>query len=53
VPLADAFVGKYFDAEIDSETTKALVRAFVAAMVWIPYFIKSERVQGTFTVRLK
>lgn len=39
-------------AQNDPTAMKELFRSLFAALVWIPYFIKSERVKNTFTNRL-
>ena len=35
-------------AEIDTESVRALLISIVHAVIWIPYFIVSERVENTF-----
>ena len=37
-----------FGSRVDSEAYTDLIRAVVAAAIWIPYFINSKRVQNTF-----
>lgn len=35
-------------AQDDAESVKELARTAIGAMIWIPYFLKSERVRNTF-----
>jgi hypothetical protein len=37
----------------DANETKAAMQAIVAAIIWIPYIMYSDRVKGTFTERLQ
>lgn len=41
--LAAYFINKDYEIE-----TREIIRATAAAIIWIPYFIKSERVKSTF-----
>ncbi len=48
---ADAFIASQFGTTVDKETVLGIVRSIIAAVIWIPYFLTSERSKGTFTVR--
>ena len=36
------------EATIQADVIKQMARALVAILIWVPYFIKSERVKNTF-----
>lgn len=42
-----------YKSELSSDSIRTLVYAIVAAALWIPYFLISERARGTFTQRLE
>jgi len=44
--MADAFPGMM--DELQSELTRGLARAFVGIVIWVPYFMTSQRVKNTF-----
>ncbi|SFB38047.1 DUF3857 domain-containing protein [Algoriphagus aquimarinus] len=48
--ILEAYVGdQYFpELELDS-SAKDIIRSVLGLFIWIPYFIKSERVKSTFT----
>lgn len=50
--LVDALLGHFLIPEVamfDQETIFSLVRLIIAASIWIPYMLISERVEVTFT----
>lgn len=49
----DALIGLAFDLEITSSDWKGLVRSIISCAIWIPYFLNSDRVHGTFKERLR
>ncbi|NDJ57623.1 DUF2569 domain-containing protein [Enterobacteriaceae bacterium 4M9] len=47
--LADMYLGYYYlDTRIDYESARPVIRSVVSACIWIPYFLVSKRVKGTF-----
>ncbi|MES2265282.1 MAG: DUF3857 domain-containing protein [Bacteroidota bacterium] len=48
--LADFLLLKFAGGEDNVEGGEAIMRSMVVAAIWIPYFIKSTRVQKTFIV---
>ncbi len=38
----------YIAQQDDTQATKQLVIAYISCLIWIPYFLKSERVKKTF-----
>ncbi len=47
----DTVVASLLGTEPDGDTIKSIARAFVGAVIWIPYFLSSDRSRGTFTIR--
>lgn len=48
VHFAVGLIPEAADPDTDSQSMKEIVRAIIAASIWIPYFLKSERVRNTF-----
>lgn len=51
VVLFDSLALYYISGDSLSESAKDIAKSLLAAAIWIPYFIKSERVKETFTIR--
>jgi transglutaminase-like putative cysteine protease len=50
--FTDSLVAESFGIDgFDDETTKTIIRGTLAAAIWVPYFLVSERAKGTFTIR--
>jgi len=47
ITILDNFAAYLINMDFDFET-REIIRATAAAVIWIPYFIKSERVKSTF-----
>jgi len=48
--LVDAVAAYFINNDVDNETIKNVVRAIIAAAIWVPYFKMSTRVRETFIV---
>src|SRR5574341_1139919 len=49
--VVDYFVSDlipFVAAQDDSDTERQIIQAFFITAIWVPYFIKSKRVKGTF-----
>lgn len=51
VQLGDSAAAEFFALDVDKSGAKELIRAILGAAIWIPYFLRSERVKGTFITR--
>jgi transglutaminase-like putative cysteine protease len=50
--FTDSLIAESFGIEgFDDDTTKTVIRGAIAAAIWVPYFLVSERAKGTFTIR--
>lgn len=49
--LVDGIVGAEYSDGIDNETITSIFRSLIGALIWVPYFLVSERSKGTFTQR--
>ncbi len=48
--LIDAFFPNLFSAQEDDQMAREMVRGIIGISIWVPYFLKSKRVKGTFNV---
>jgi hypothetical protein len=51
--VVDTAIAEYFGFPTNSQTYGAVFGSFLTATIWIPYFIKSNRVKRTFVNQLK
>ncbi len=51
--LADYILAMTMDLEVTNDVNTQLIKSLVAVIIWVPYFILSERVKQTFTKTLK
>lgn len=49
--LVDGIVGAEYSDGMDNETITSIFRSLIGALIWVPYFLVSERSKGTFTQR--
>lgn len=47
---SDAAAGQFIGTELDKDDFKNVIRAIIAAAIWVPYFRMSTRVRETFIV---
>ncbi|WP_066628935.1 DUF2569 family protein [Labilibacter marinus] len=51
--ILDSILVSALNIETDSSFTSEIIKAMIRMAIWVPYFLNSERVKETFTVRLK
>ncbi|MCW5911692.1 MAG: DUF3857 domain-containing protein [Cyclobacteriaceae bacterium] len=49
--LLDGLIGSEYSNGMDTETITSIIRSLIAASIWVPYFLISDRSKGTFTQR--